>query len=153
MKTTIFLIFVMTANTAFSQVPWAVKANSPVGLYLQARGGATSKMAASQDKIKEELTAWKMGQSFAEKLDAKTTFAFNKIGVKNTFKAVLRKAKKEKVEFENIFALGFMKTFYSLNRDEIEPAAKTLNIKTELQEIVSVLTYLDTYESEMPFGR
>ena len=93
-------------------------------------------------KIQPVLTSWNAGKEVYRKLDSKRKFSVKRLGAKNALKIAQSEARKNKAEFQNVFAMGFVSECYRLKVGEIEEAAKKMSVRKELTEIVSVVNYL-----------
>ena len=95
-----------------------------------------------REKLKPVLTSWNAGKEVYRKLDSRRKFSVKKLEAKNALKIAQSEARRNKAEFQNVFAMGFVSECYQLKVGEIEEAAKKMSVRKELTEIVSVANYL-----------
>jgi hypothetical protein len=98
--------------------------------------------AEEAKKIGRELASWTAGKQAFQKLDNSKKFSTQKLGAKNVLKIAKSQARKNKAEFENVFAMGFVSECYKVRASEVEKAASKLGIRKELTELGLVVNYL-----------
>lgn len=98
--------------------------------------------AEETKKIGRELASWTAGKQAFQKLDNSKKFSTQKLGAKNVLKIAKSQARKNKAEFENVFAMAFVSECYKVHASEVEKAASKLGIRKELTELGLVVNYL-----------
>ena len=93
-------------------------------------------------KIQPALTSWDAGKQAFRKLDTRRKFSIKKLGSNNVLKIARSEARKNKAEFKDVFAMGFVSECYGLPVGQVEELANKMRLKKELTEIVSVVNYL-----------
>ena len=100
------------------------------------------KMRAEEQEMQPKLNSWNAGVASSSKLDWRKKYTIKKLGANNVLKIAKAEARKNKAEFENVFAMGFICGFYGLSINEVEGVAEKMGVRKELKEIVSVVNYL-----------
>jgi hypothetical protein len=101
-------------------------------IWLKAYGFPTAAQIKEEEEMQPTLNSWNAGQVAFARLDERKKFAIKKLGSNNVLKIAKAEARKNKAEFQNDFAMGFISECYDLGLRKVEEVAKKNEIKKRI---------------------